>query len=148
VVGRADDEDDPAAVVFEPRYVLTQQNFDQRLFRTNVLADANGNVVVRAARSSGDLRGQMEIVLENELNDIANDCFLTEAQKKKVLLAGRGDIVRFFDRVDELRRKSTNKELNQQQYSQVMIDLQALTNNWSDIKRWNEFGRLGRLRRH
>jgi hypothetical protein len=127
VAGRADAEDPVEAVVFEPRYILTEQNFDQRLFRTNVLADGNGNVVVRAARSANDLRHQMETVLENELNDIANDCFLTEGQKKKVMLAGRGDIVRFFERVDELRRKSTNKELSQQQYSQVMLDLQSLS---------------------
>ena len=44
-------------------------------------------------------RFRLETILAARVDKIARQCGLTEVQKKKLLLAGRGDIKRFFDRV-------------------------------------------------
>ena len=39
------------------------------------------------------------------IDDLERTCGITEAQKNKLRLAGRGDIKRFFDKVEALKRK-------------------------------------------
>jgi hypothetical protein len=59
--------------------------------------------------------------------DIDRSCGLTEAQKKKLRLAARGDFTRFFDRVDE--RRSEFKEASRQgpaQLRAVFLELRPL----------------------
>ena len=50
-------------------------------------------------------RTRFDSALALRIDDLERACGVTEAQKKKLKLAGRGDIKRIFDRVEELKRK-------------------------------------------
>jgi hypothetical protein len=50
-------------------------------------------------------RGRLDALLALYVEDLDRACQLTEAQKKKVDLAGRGDIKRFFDRCESVKQK-------------------------------------------
>ena len=54
---------------------------------------------------SGGARNKLDSSLLLRIEDLERACGITEAQKKKLRLAGRGDIKRFFDKVEELKRK-------------------------------------------
>ncbi len=54
---------------------------------------------------SGGARNKLDSSLLVRIQDLERECGLTEAQKQKLRLAGRGDIKRFFDRVQALKRK-------------------------------------------
>ena len=55
-------------------------------------------------RSPVRARDQLEMRLARRLLDLGAECHLTEAQTKKLQLAGRGDIKRFMDRVNRIAR--------------------------------------------
>ncbi len=59
----------------------------------------------------------------NEIDQVAR---LTEAQKKKLELASRGDIRRFFDQVDERRKAFQEVQNDQQKYAVFYQTLQPL----------------------
>ena len=50
-------------------------------------------------------RVRLESILTARVEKIARQCALTQVQKKKLLLAGRGDIKRMLDRVAEIRAR-------------------------------------------
>jgi hypothetical protein len=54
-------------------------------------------------------RLQLESSLAARVEKIARQCDLTEVQKRKLLLAGRGDIKRLFDLEDEMRKRLYRK---------------------------------------
>jgi hypothetical protein len=54
---------------------------------------------------SGGARNKLDSSLLVRIQDLERACGITEAQKKKLRLAGRGDIKRFFDKVEGLKRK-------------------------------------------
>jgi hypothetical protein len=91
-----DDEEEEAApnVVQRRMMMMNEVNFDQWVF---------GNL--GNSTNAAGLRSKLDSLLTLHLDEIEQACRLTPLQQKKLLLAGRGDIKRFFDRVDELRRK-------------------------------------------
>ena len=54
--------------------------------------------------TKGSIRAQLETQLRNALDKLKADCRPTESQVKKLELAGRGDIKRFMDRLDQAVR--------------------------------------------
>ncbi|HEX3450071.1 MAG TPA: hypothetical protein VHS97_17590, partial [Isosphaeraceae bacterium] len=93
-LARAQDEDEPKPQVNAepPRPVMVRdEDFDRWVFSLPGGKDA--------------MRLRLETILTRRVARIAHQCALTEVQKKKLLLAGRGDIKRFFDRVEEMRAK-------------------------------------------
>ncbi len=99
--GDADDGDDeanPAALLRrrreqelrEARRAANLQAFDRYLF---------GN-----RPTQQDARIPFETGLSKRIDYLARACGLTDLQKKKLQVAGQGDIKRFFDRVAEARR--------------------------------------------
>jgi hypothetical protein len=54
---------------------------------------------------SGGARNKLDSSLLLRIQDLERACGITEIQQKKLRLAGRGDIKRFFDKVEELKRK-------------------------------------------
>ena len=55
-------------------------------------------------RSRVGARDQLELRLAHRLLELGAECHLTEAQMKKLQLAGRGDIKRYMDRVKSIAR--------------------------------------------
>jgi hypothetical protein len=54
---------------------------------------------------SGGARNKLDLSLLLRIDDLERTCGISEAQKQKLRLAGRGDIKRFFDKVEEVKRK-------------------------------------------
>jgi hypothetical protein len=50
-------------------------------------------------------KARLEANLALRIDDIERACAVTELQKKKLKLAGMGDIKRYYDRVEDLKRK-------------------------------------------
>ena len=135
----ADDDDDAAPVVGERQFMITEQQFDQMVFggqqmvrREVVVLRANGvpamevvqNMV--AQTSVADFQKRMEATANAEIETVDRRVSLTEAQKKKLKLAARGDVAQFISRAAELRPKLTSKPIDQQQYAALMKELQPL----------------------
>jgi hypothetical protein len=57
---------------------------------------------------SGGARNKLDSSLKLRIEDLDRTCHVTDLQKKKLLLAGRGDIKRFFDKIEEVKRKFQN----------------------------------------
>jgi len=74
--------------------VFNQPNFDQV-----------DNWVFGRFGGSAAARARFDSALELRIDDLDRALGVTEAQKRKLTLAGRGDIKRIFDRVEELKRK-------------------------------------------
>ena len=99
-------------------FVLNDAQFDQWVF---------GNMGVANAAAA---RNQLDSLLTLHVEDLERTCGLTPVQKKKLLLAGRGDIKRFFDRVEE-RKKFTKNRNDQNQFQQIWQEIQPLRNSFN-----------------
>jgi hypothetical protein len=86
---RAQDEDEPQnqeKAAPQATLVIPVNNLDEWSFRSSGGKDA--------------ARARLESILTTRVERIGRQCTLTEVQKRKLLLAGRGDIKRFFDRAE------------------------------------------------
>lgn len=86
------------------RQPWTDEQFEQWVFRQH------GNAAEARKRLNSQLRTQ--------LGTIDRMCNLTDAQKEKLQLAGRGDIKRFFDRYETVKRKYQSIEPDMQNLQQ------------------------------
>jgi hypothetical protein len=115
-----DDPDDPdEAVVAVERFVLSEEQFDQMVFggaRRVVVLDGGQRKAIAGQPSVTDFSRQMESLLENEIRAVDARCRLSEAQTKKLRLAGRGDIAQWLNHVSDLRKKCTGTAMDRQQY--------------------------------
>jgi hypothetical protein len=62
-------------------------------------------MIFQQDRTPDAARERLETLLSNEVAEIDFKCTLSPAQKRKLLLMGRGDIKRFFDRCETLKEK-------------------------------------------
>jgi hypothetical protein len=110
----ADDEADEAVIVQPARgvWVMTDDQFDQWVFG--------------APRNSRAGRNKLDSLLTLEVDDVARTCRLSEPEKKKLLLAGRGDIKRFFEKVDEKRKKFEKLKSDQNKIGEIYQELVPL----------------------
>jgi hypothetical protein len=110
------DEEEEAPPVMRGRVMMMNElNFDQWVF---------GNL--GNSTNAAGLRSKLESLLTLHLDEIAQACRLTPLQQKKLLLAGRGDIKRFFDRIDELRRKFEKMKDQQNALGMFWPEIQPL----------------------
>ena len=118
-----DDEEEEASVVTKRAngFVVNDFQFDQWVFGN--MGMANADVA----------RNKLDSLLTLNVEDVDRTCGLTPVQKKKLLLAGRGDIKRFFDRVDEIRKKyAKNNNFNfQNQFARIWQEIQPLQQTYN-----------------
>jgi hypothetical protein len=132
LAGGDSEEDDAEHIAAERQVILSEQQFDQMVFggsSAQQVVIVNGQrraMEVAQPSTEADTRKRMESAMQAEMRVIHSKCSLTEAQKKKLQLAGRGDIHQFFSRVSELRPKLTSKPLSRQQYNEAIQELQPL----------------------
>lgn len=111
--GLAGDDDDVQAV---PAVAVVggfnDENFDQWVFQND------GNAAMA--------RKRLDALLTLQVDDVDRACHLTETQKKKLLLAGRGDIKRFFDKCDVAKRKFDLVKHDQQKFQEIWQDISPL----------------------
>jgi hypothetical protein len=105
-----DNEDLVEEVVVQPVFVMADENFEQWIFRE--------------FQNAAGARGRLDALLTLNIETVAQSCGLTEPQRQKLWLAGRGDIKRFFDRVDELRRKFQLVKTDQNRIQELFREVQ------------------------
>jgi hypothetical protein len=116
---RAQDEEEapaPAVVNRMNGFVMNDFQFDQWVFGNMGMANANA------------ARNRLDSLLTLNVEDLERTCGLTPVQKKKLLLAGRGDIKRFFDRIEEVKKKFAPQKNDhfQNQIQQIWQEIQPL----------------------
>jgi hypothetical protein len=74
-----------------PRPVISRRTFDRVVFGSTGDADSG--------------RAYLERILSGKIRTVEQVCRLTPAQAKRLLLAGRGDLKRLFDRIEEERKE-------------------------------------------
>ena len=108
-----DGEPPPAADVQDDNgFMMQEANFDQWIFQGSGNA-ANG-------------RSRINSHLKLKLDELDRVCVLTEAQKQKLTLAARGDMKRFFDQVEEVRRKFLAVKNDPNGFNQVWQEISPL----------------------
>lgn len=127
----AQDDEDAIVGLEQPRFTISEQQFDQNVFNIRgAVVIANGGqrrpVVVSQTSPIEQAKNLIEAAINAEIAFIDSRCQLTEHQKKKLRLAGRGDIADFIARAMELRRRCTSKPLTQQEYSAFHAEMQGL----------------------
>lgn len=129
---RADDEDDEKPVAAARQFNISEQNFEQMVFGASfsgyqVVVENGVRRLDSLSESAASMaRKRMVDAIETELRWIEGRCRLTDAQKKKLRLAGRGDIGSFFSRAEELRAKAVGRTLDQQEYSELSMEMSLL----------------------
>jgi hypothetical protein len=100
----------PAAAQANERVFIAEANFDQWVFQ------GRGDASVA--------RERIESTLKLCVDEVHRVCDLSEVQKRKLMLAARGDIKRFFEEVEVVREK----------FRAVQNDGNAINAIWQDIQ--------------
>ena len=71
-------------------------------------------------------RARINAHLKLKIDELVRVCALTEVQRHKLALAGRGDVKRFNDQVEEVRKKFLLVKNDQQKFNQIWQDINPL----------------------
>jgi hypothetical protein len=114
VRGAAQDDDDEPAMLAEPvaQFEIPENQFDSWVFQNFPNAQA--------------ARKKLDEMLDLLAEDVERSCELSESQSKKLRLAGRGDILRFFDQVEVVRQKFLLVRKDQNKFNQIWQDISPL----------------------
>lgn len=110
-VAAEDEEEDKDNAVTE-RFELPESYFDSWAFSDGKTAE--------------DVRAEQERLLTLRIDDVHRTVPLSDAQRVKLDLAGRGDIQRYFEDLEVVRRKFLIVRTDRQRYSEISTDLQPL----------------------
>ena len=88
--------------------------------------DANFDAWIYNGRVVGSGRDWFEVRLTLRLEELDRACTLTDPQKAKIRLAGKGDVKRFFDIYDEKRRKFQLLKTNQGNVNEIFREIAPL----------------------
>jgi hypothetical protein len=80
------------------------------------------NALIFGAGNAATARRELNLFLHQRIAETDLICGLSEGQKKKLDLAGRGEIKRLFDRIDERRRKFLDVEGDAGVVTQQVLD--------------------------
>jgi hypothetical protein len=110
---QVDEEEVPADVRAQAvRFEIHESQFDRWVFQNWQTAQA--------------ARTQLEKLLGLHIDDVDRAGQLNEAQRRKVQVAGAGDIKRFFERVEVARSKFNLVRKDQQKLNEVFQEIQPL----------------------
>jgi hypothetical protein len=112
--GFDDDEDEgEAAGAMNPHMaVYTDENFDQWVF-------GNG-------RNYTSFRASVDSLLAMQIEELDRACGLTDAQRAKLMLAGRGDLKRILDAYDDKKKRFRATGGDQNRINEIFQDIQPL----------------------
>lgn len=106
---------DEEEVVREGRFEVSEKFFDSWLFRRGEDAAA--------------ARKGLEEQLSLRLDDVGRVGAMSPAERQKLELAGKGDIERYFERVEQVRRKFLEVRRNAEKFNEIWRDIQPLQRN-------------------
>lgn len=104
------DEEDAAPFVERPEVVASQ--FDSWVYHEHKTRDG--------------ARAKLESRLQLEVEELVRVGGLGDAEREKLLLVGRGDIARFEERVDAVRRRFVASRTNDERYGDIWQQIQPL----------------------
>lgn len=111
-----DDDDPPADAqpgqIPVQNFEIQENQFDSWIFQNFPTAAA--------------ARKKLDQMLSLQMDDVDRACQLTESQKKKLLLAGRGDMVQFYEQVEVVRKKFLLVRKDQQKFNEIWQDISPL----------------------
>ena len=127
VVSGADDDDDPPVGNAQKNHVVVEDSiFDRWVFQDNQPVEGrnrNGDAATGRAR--------INLQLKAMLDDLVQVCQLNDSQQQKLALAARGDMTRFFDQVEEVRRKYLAVKDDQNRMNEVWPQISSLQQQFS-----------------
>jgi hypothetical protein len=88
--------------------------------------DGSELVVTTRAAAAAAVRSRLAKILQYEIAIIDHLCELTEAQKQKLELAGRGDVERLFEGVAKLRTKIPSVQNDEKKLNKLLRDMAQL----------------------
>lgn len=129
----ADDEAIEVAVPAraERQIIFLDQQFDRIAFGRAEVIVIDGRQVIQLdeqTAAESDARKRWNSVLAAQVQAMDRLYSLSEPQKKKLLLAGKGDIHQHFSRLAEIRSKVTAGPLQREQFAALMKELQPIQN--------------------
>lgn len=107
-----DDIEPPAVPVANAGFMIDESNFDQWIFQGSGTAAAG--------------RARINSHLKLKLDELNRTCDLTDVQRKKLALAAQGDMKRFFDQVEALRKKFLAVRNDQNAFNQLWQEIHPL----------------------
>ncbi len=110
---RAADDDEPDVVVAAPARPMI--NLNEALF----------NQLVYGRMPPDEVRERFERILTLRITYIDRTCGLSQAQKEKLELAGKGEIKRRLDGIED-RKNVVNRRVDQDEYVKLMGELQKV----------------------
>ncbi len=111
--GPLDADEEEVVIENVNQFVVSENQIEQWVFRSN-----NGNVSARQKVEGG---------LKIEIDLVKTAISLTADQEKKLELAGRGDISRFFNELNIQKKKFPPGAMNQEKFNQMWQQIQPLT---------------------
>lgn len=90
----------------DAHYTITPMNLEMWVFQNRVVVQQNG--IARVQQVPRNTRDQLETDLTARIQKDGTEHHLSEPERKKLLLAGRGEIWRLMDQLDELKRTGCN----------------------------------------
>jgi hypothetical protein len=118
-VVRGDDDDDLVEIRPEPQARMVRQAVGQiHINERTIDSWIYGN--------EGHGRDWLDASLSQKIDEIGKICGLSEMQKQKLNLAGKGDIQRIVSRVDDLKAKVQSGALTQEQFSALFQETRPL----------------------
>lgn len=110
-------EPDAPAAADVNNFFIDDSNFDQWVFG--------------GQQNSTAARARFDSLLKVNIEELERICGLNEAQKKKLLLAGRGDVKRFLDQVEEKRKEFQAVRTDQNKFGQFYQTLRPLQTQYA-----------------
>ena len=81
---------------------------------------------VYGGKTSAQVKQMLMSRFTSQLESVERDCQLSEVQRRKLELAARGDVRRFFRQADEVRAKFGEVRNDQQMLGKIMQEIQPL----------------------
>ena len=96
----------------QPQFMIAEENYNMWVY---------GN-----SRDAKTARTRLETQFKLQVDELARVAKLTEAQKKKLEVAGRGDMKRFFDIVEEKRKGFKAVQNDQNKFNEFYQELRTV----------------------
>lgn len=101
-----------AAVPVQPQFMIAEENFNMWVY---------GN-----SRDAKTARTRLETQIKLQIDEVASVARLTDTQKKKLELAGKGDVKRFFDLVEDKRKGFKAVQNDQNKFNEFYQELRTI----------------------
>ena len=113
---QADDDDEKPPIVAPQQllYLVNETMFNRTVY---------GTLTPERARE------KLESVLSLRIASVERSSAISRAQKERLALAGRGDIKRIFDRIED-RKGVLNRQIDQEEYRRLIQELRPIQLLW------------------